>query len=168
MSSGDEGVARSYIDALLGMYDKYRREDFFSLIMCGADLDNPYDGFSGICCSGVFSDFCYQSYFGDFSEDLMSYENVAEFLIDRTKSKLLAFQEFVTAISSVSKNPVFISSNGDTWVLPIIQKAHELLPSPDGFSDYQVLDLRKLYSFTTSGKKRFESPYIGSSMDQTH
>lgn len=159
MSSGS-----TYLEALIKRYDKYKKEDFFSLICCGTDLNNPYAGLAGICCDSVFGDFRFRSYFGDFPDSLMQYENVADFLIDRTKSKALATQQFFAEISAISKNPVFVSSNASTWALPALQAANEALAPLDRLQDFQVMDLRNLYSFIVNGRAKFSGEYIGSSM----
>ena len=154
----------TYIATLLSKYDKYKPEDFFSLIFCGTDLNNPYSGLSGICCDSVFGDFRFRSYFGDFPDSLMQYENVADFLIDRTKGKSLAVQEFFTEVNSISKNPVFISSNASTWALPALQEANAALAPLDRLADFQVIDLRNVYSFIVNKRDTFKGEYIGSSM----
>ena len=159
MSSGS-----THIEALTAKYDKYRKEDFFSLIFCGTDLKNPYAGLAGICCDSVFGDFRFRSYFGDFPDSLMQYENVAEFLIDRNKSKSLAVQQFFAELQPISKNPVFISSNASTWALPALQDANNALAPLDRLQEFQVMDLRNLYSFIVNRRDKFRGEYIGSSM----
>lgn len=154
----------TYLEALLSRYDKYKPEDFFSLIFCGTDLTNPYAGLAGICCDSIFGDFRFRSYFGDFPDSLMQYENVADFLIDRAKGKALAVQEFFAEINSISKNPVFISSNASTWALPVLQDANASLAPLDRLGDFQVIDLRNVYSFIVNKRGSFKGEYIGSSM----
>lgn len=164
MSDGSENV--TYLDKLLNLFPSYKKSDFFSLILCGTDLENPYAGLSGICCDSVFDEsLSFRSYFGDFPDSLIQYENVAEFLIDRSKSKLAAIQEFFVRVSSLSENPVFISSNGGTWTLPALQSANDNLMVLDRLEKFQVLDLRKLYSFVTNKKTEFQFSFLGKSMD---
>lgn len=162
MQVSSETLRGTYLEKLFEAYPGYKPEDFFALICCGDDLENPYDGWSGFAACPVFADAIpdYYLFFGDFPNSLAEYENVPEFSIQRGVSKVAAFDELVSYLTSHSDNPVLISSNADTWLKPIMLAAVE--GSTSGPWNAQFVCLRKLYSFVyCESDFSCRPPYLG-------
>ena len=135
----------SYFKALQQDFPGLDPGDIWSLVCCGSDLHHPYEGWAGIVAYPVYSDARpYTLFFGDFTEQLMQWENVPEFRIARATSKVQAFADFRTYINSVTSNPVFVSANAATWAMKIIQEAAQ--SDTQGAWNAQFICLRDLYS----------------------
>jgi hypothetical protein len=142
-------MSGSYFEALQQRFPKLKPQDVWSLICCGSDLHHPYDGWAGIVAYPVYSDARpFTLFFGDFTEQLMQWENVPEFRIERGTSKLQAFSEFRTYIGTETENPVFISANAATWALRVLQGAMHM--DAQGTWNAQLICLRDLYSKTVN------------------
>lgn len=154
-------MSGSYFEALQQRFPKLKPQDVWSLICCGSDLHHPYDGWAGVVACPVFdvSIKPFTLFFGDFSEQLMQWENVAEFCIERGTSKQQAFSDFRTYISSVSDNPVFVSANAATWALRVINDAVKL--DTTGPWNAQLICLRDLYSTVVNKGELNEVDFIG-------
>lgn len=131
------------LDHLVDKFPDVKPEDIYSIVCCGENLDDPFEGLCGIAVVPVFGDSApvFEAYFGDFSEKLMQYENVPEYAIRRDLSKL----NVLSALDGkfFGQNPLFISANADKWAAAILERASE-----EGVwaQPVNVICLRKLYS----------------------
>lgn len=157
MPTGGTVLEGTYMQKLLQLFPDYVAEDFWSLVFCGDDLDNPYNGWSGYAAVPLFSDRDpVELFFGDFSDSLAQYENVPSYAVCRDISKTQAFSELRSFFEAVSDHPVFISANAGSWPLPIITEA--VNRCVEGPWNAQLICLRDLYSAT-----RDEIPILGTS-----
>ena len=155
----------SYFEVLQQRFPKLKPQDVWSLICCGSDLHHPYDGWAGIVAYPVYSDARpFTLFFGDFTEQLMQWENVPEFRIERGTSKSQAFSEFRSYIGTETENPVFISANAATWALRIMQDAMHL--DAQGTWNAQLICLRDLYSKIVNRIELKQSDFIGQAFQQ--
>lgn len=133
----------TYLDDLINKFPEIKLENIFSIVCCGENLEDPFEGLCGIAVVPVFFDptAVFEAYFGDFSEKLMQYENIPEYQIRRDLSKL----NVLSALDGkfFGQNPIFVSANADKWAGQILEKSAEL-----GIwtQPVNVIDLRKLYS----------------------
>lgn len=152
MSTGSEDIRDikgTYIGELLDYKSEYRITDFWALVCCGWDLHHPYEGWSGYVAVPVFADApTIELYFGDFPNSLAEYENVPDYLVNRSVSKLSAYDQLCSHIMSVSNNPVFISANADTWSRRILSSAAQ--ESSGHSPEFDHICVRKLYSLVNS------------------
>ena len=95
----------------------------------------------------------------------MQWENVPEFRIERGTSKIQAFSDFRTYITSVTNNPVFVSANAATWALRIFQEAIRL--DTQGPWNAQLICLRDLYSKTENRLALERTGYIGQAFQKS-
>lgn len=150
----------SYFKTLQQQFPKLAPQDVWALICCGSDLHHPYDGWAGIVAYPVYSDARpFTLFFGDFTEQLMQWENVPEFRIERATSKMQAYAEFKTYITSVTEQPVFISANAATWAMRIIQQAAAL--DVQGAWNAQFVCLRDLFSKIKTKSELSSVEFIG-------
>lgn len=134
----------TYIDDLINKYPEVNIDNIYSLVCCGDDLEDPLAGLCGIVAVPVFggSSPRFEAYFGDFSEKLMQYENVPEFLINRSIGPLNAMTVFDAAFKGLK--PLFISAGADKWAGKILSDAAEAGALHESSTD--VICLRKMYS----------------------
>ena len=160
MSTGSEVLSGTYLHKVIQLFPEYRPEDFWSLIFCGDNLDAPYDGWSGVVAAPVFSSAQpYERFFGEFKDSLAQYENVPSWRINYDVSRVQAFSEFRSFITSNTEHPVFISANAASWALPILTEAVNL--DVAGYWNAQLICLRELYSMTHAEQPLLRSEYLG-------
>ena len=153
-------MSGSYFEALLSNFPALDPKDVWSLICCGSDLHHPYEGWAGIVAYPVYSDARpFTLFFGDFSEQLMQWENVPEFRVERGTRKLQAFSEFRSYIGTETSSPVFVSANASTWALRVLQEAMRL--DTQGPWNAQLICLRNLYSTVFNRIELKKSDFIG-------
>lgn len=161
MSPSSEALTGTYLAELLSLFPTYKPSDFFAVVCCGDNLNEPYDGWHGIVAVPVFDEgvSSFSLFFGDFPDSLAEYENLASFRISGDVTKYRAFSEFRQYVGGISDSPVFISSNADTWLGKILKGA--TLDDPEGPWNYQCVCLRQLYGTTSKHEPLFRTSYIG-------
>lgn len=148
MSTGSEDIRDikgTYLGELIDYKPEHSIADFWALVCCGWDLHHPYDGWSGYVAIPIFANqaTC-EMYFGDLPATLAEYENIPEHLIQRSVSKESAYDQLCAYIYSVSKCPVLISANADTWAKRIMKDADQHSASTP--REFDHLCVRNLYS----------------------
>ena len=124
MSVSSAELKGTYLGKLLDIHSDYTPDDFWALVCCGSDLNDPYAGWAGYVAIPVFSgEPEVELYFGEFPDSLAEYENVPDFYIRRSVSKLQAYDELRSCVSTLSQRPVFMSANAATWASKILQEA---------------------------------------------
>lgn len=124
--------------------DKFNidENDIYSFIVVSSNLDDPFDGWSGVALKQVFGDKNYQIYFGDFPDELAAFENVPEFVINRRLSKTSAADMLRSWISENIKDDIIaVSSNAKSWLLPFVKDFKALTNM-----NINLWDLRDMYS----------------------
>ena len=160
MQTGSPILDGTYMQKVIQLFPEYTTNDFWSLILCGADLDDPYRGWSGFVAAPIFSDLQpLELFFGDFPDSLAQYENIPPYRISRDVSRSQAFSELRSFFESISDHPVFVSSNAARWSVPIITQAVQ--NSVEGPWNAQIVDLRDLYSITREEIPLRGTRYLG-------
>lgn len=163
MSFGSKIVANgTYFRELQSRFPQLQPEDMWSLICCGSDLHHPYEGWAGVVAYPIYAEAApFTLFFSEFTEQLMAWENVPEFRIEHTTSKVQAFADFRAYITSVTTSPVFVSANAATWALRVIQDA--VRNDSGGPWSAQLICLRDLYSRVSNHLPLQPGDFIGQS-----
>lgn len=152
MSTGSEDIRDikgTYLGELLDYKPEHSITDFWALVCCGWDLHHPYDGWSGYVAIPIFTDqAACEMYFGDLPATLAEYENIPEHLIQRSVSKESAYDQLCSYVCAISKHPVFISANADTWAKKIVTEADLHSAAPP--REFIHICVRNLYSLVNS------------------
>ena len=92
-------------------------------------------------------------FFGNMSDQLLEFENIAPFMIERSVTQAEAYRVLSDIVGTSGRSPVIVSSNAHTWVKPILEKFEDTVPFKP-----TLVCLRDLFSAISAKAKIPDKP----------